>query len=152
MPCISFNPLNPILPPPTPPHPPSHTSTGFAALLRPPNLRPLLIGMSLMLFQQITGQPSVLYYAAAIFQSAGFASATEATKIAVILGVFKLIMTGMCAKVACSVGGLVSGGGALVGWYQGVCALVGWCKVCCQGGIARVTLPCVVDSSGRFKW
>lgn len=30
--------------------------------------QPLLVGTSLMLFQQITGQPSVLYYAAQIFQ------------------------------------------------------------------------------------
>ena len=36
---------------------------GPGALLQPQNLRPLLIGCSLMLFQQITGQPSVLYYA-----------------------------------------------------------------------------------------
>lgn len=72
-----------------------HPHTGYAALLRPPNVRPLLIGMSLMLFQQITGQPSVLYYAASIFQSAGFATASEATKTAVVLGLFKLLMTGM---------------------------------------------------------
>lgn len=79
-----------------------HTcSSGYAALLRPPNVRPLLIGMSLMLFQQITGQPSVLYYAATIFQRAGFATATEATKTAVLLGIFKLLMTGVwCACVA----------------------------------------------------
>ena len=68
--------------------------SGYAALLRPPNVRPLLIGMSLMLFQQITGQPSVLYYAASIFQRAGFATAAEATKTAVVLGLFKLLMTG----------------------------------------------------------
>ena len=36
--------------------------------------RPLLIGSSLMLFQQITGQPSVLYYANSIFEKAGFAA------------------------------------------------------------------------------
>jgi hypothetical protein len=36
--------------------------------------RPLLIGSSLMLFQQITGQPSVLYYANQIFEKAGFSS------------------------------------------------------------------------------
>lgn len=35
----------------------------FSELLRPRYRRPLAIGMSLMLFQQITGQPSVLYYA-----------------------------------------------------------------------------------------
>ena len=67
---------------------------GYAQLFRPPNLRPLLVGVSLMLFQQITGQPSVLYFAATIFQRAGFASATEATKTAVVLGIFKLLMTG----------------------------------------------------------
>lgn len=33
--------------------------------------------MSLMLYQQITGQPSVLYYASKIFEEAGFASGSE---------------------------------------------------------------------------
>ena len=37
--------------------------TGFLELFQGNNLRPLTIGMSLMLLQQITGQPSVLYYA-----------------------------------------------------------------------------------------
>lgn len=41
--------------------------------------------MSLMLFQQITGQPSVLYYATDIFQRAGFSSAAEATQADIIL-------------------------------------------------------------------
>ncbi|GBF98053.1 D-xylose-proton symporter-like chloroplastic [Raphidocelis subcapitata] len=55
--------------------------------------RPLLIGSSLMLFQQITGQPSVLYYAQQIFQRAGFASGAAAAEISVLLGAFKLAMT-----------------------------------------------------------
>lgn len=48
---------------------PTHSSyspsprTDFTELLRPRYRRPLAIGMGLMLFQQITGQPSVLYYA-----------------------------------------------------------------------------------------
>ncbi len=37
---------------------------GVVGLFRGRFLKPLLIGSSLMLFQQITGQPSVLYYAA----------------------------------------------------------------------------------------
>lgn len=41
---------------------------GIGALFSGRNLRPLLIGSSLMLFQQITGQPSVLYYATKIFE------------------------------------------------------------------------------------
>jgi len=53
----------------------SSGSGGFVALLTQPRYqRPLLIGSSLMLFQQITGQPSVLYYATQIFEKAGFAS------------------------------------------------------------------------------
>lgn len=70
-------------------------SGGFAALLRRENLKPLLIGMSLMVFQQITGQPSVLYYATRIFQDAGFAAAESATAVSVVLGIFKLVMTGV---------------------------------------------------------
>lgn len=47
-----------------------------------------------MLFQQITGQPSVLYYATEIFEKAGFASQADASKVSVGLGFFKLVMTG----------------------------------------------------------
>jgi sugar porter (SP) family MFS transporter len=67
----------------------------LSEVLRPENRRPLAIGLSLMLFQQITGQPSVLYYAAKIFQAAGFGEAAEATGVSIILGTFKLIMTGV---------------------------------------------------------
>lgn len=42
---------------------------------------------------QITGQPSVLYYASQIFERAGFATGQEAAGVAVILGAFKLLMT-----------------------------------------------------------
>ena len=47
-----------------------------------------------MLFQQITGQPSVLYYAADIFSKAGFSAGKDSTGVSVILGFFKLVMTG----------------------------------------------------------
>lgn len=62
-------------------------------------LKALIIGAGLVLFQQITGQPSVLYYAATIFQSAGFSAASDATKVSIILGLFKLIMTGVAVLV-----------------------------------------------------
>ena len=70
------------------------TTGGLKALFQGRNVRPLLIGSSLMLFQQITGQPSVLYYAAKIFKDAGFASDQDATRVSVVLGFFKLVMTG----------------------------------------------------------
>ena len=67
---------------------------GLQQLFSERNLPPLAIGMSLMLFQQITGQPSVLYYAAKIFKDAGFASDADATKVSAVLGFFKLLATG----------------------------------------------------------
>ena len=72
---------------------------GLTALFSKRNIRPLLIGSSLMLFQQITGQPSVLYYAAKIFKDAGFASDADATRVSVVLGFFKLVMTGLILVV-----------------------------------------------------
>ncbi|KAJ4971422.1 hypothetical protein NE237_004521 [Protea cynaroides] len=60
-----------------------------------PSLKAFVIGGGLVLFQQITGQPSVLYYAASILQSAGFAAAADAARVSVIIGVFKLLMTGI---------------------------------------------------------
>ncbi|CAI5504873.1 unnamed protein product, partial [Closterium sp. Naga37s-1] len=43
----------------------------------------------------VTGQPSVLYYAGSILQDAGFSAATDATRVSVLLGLFKLGMTGV---------------------------------------------------------
>nr|GMC60864.1 D-xylose-proton symporter-like 2 [Ipomoea batatas]GME11726.1 D-xylose-proton symporter-like 2 [Ipomoea batatas] len=62
-------------------------------------LKALTIGAGLILFQQITGQPSVLYYAAKIFQDAGFAAAADATRASIFLGLLKLIMTGVAVVV-----------------------------------------------------
>ena len=70
---------------------------GFLGLFRGRYARPLAIGSSLMLFQQITGQPSVLYYAADIFERAGFSAGKDATGVSVILGLWKLVMTGALA-------------------------------------------------------
>ena len=73
---------------------------GFVGLFKGRYLKPLTVGISLMLFQQITGQPSVLYYAADIFNKAGIDAGKDATGVSVILGVFKLVMTGLPASAA----------------------------------------------------
>jgi len=66
-----------------------------SALLAPRNRRALAVGSSLILFQQITGQPSVLYYASTVFQGIGFKSAAAAAQVSVGLGLLKLVMTGV---------------------------------------------------------
>ncbi|KAK4408779.1 D-xylose-proton symporter-like 3, chloroplastic [Sesamum angolense] len=67
----------------------------FLEVLQGPSLKAFIIGGGLVLFQQITGQPSVLYYAGPILQTAGFSAAADATKLSVVIGVFKLLMTGV---------------------------------------------------------
>ncbi|CAG7881979.1 unnamed protein product, partial [Brassica rapa] len=62
-------------------------------------LKALTIAGGLVLFQQITGQPSVLYYAPSILQTAGFSAATDATRISILLGLLKLVMTGVAIVV-----------------------------------------------------
>uniref|UniRef100_A0A1J3F192 D-xylose-proton symporter-like 1 n=1 Tax=Noccaea caerulescens TaxID=107243 RepID=A0A1J3F192_NOCCA len=62
-------------------------------------LKALIIAGGLVVLQQITGQPSVLYYAASILQTAGFSTAADATRISILLGVFKLVMTGVAVIV-----------------------------------------------------
>ncbi|KAM7258165.1 hypothetical protein ACFE04_013906 [Oxalis oulophora] len=72
----------------------------FWEVVQGPSLKALVIGGGLVLFQQITGQPSVLYYAGPILQSAGFSAAADATRVSVVIGLFKLVMTGIAvAKV-----------------------------------------------------
>ncbi len=79
-------------------------SNKIVELLTSPQLRkPFLIGTSLVLFQQITGQPSVLYYATKIFNDAGF-PLDSATAVSVLLGVFKLLMTFVSVGVVESAG------------------------------------------------
>lgn len=53
--------------------------------------RPLLIGCGLVFLQQVTGQPSVLYFATNIFKSAGFGSAAALSSV--FVGLVKLLAT-----------------------------------------------------------
>eukprot|EP00746_Dinoflagellata_sp_MGD_P088545 gnl/MRDRNA2_/MRDRNA2_35024_c0_seq1.p1 gnl/MRDRNA2_/MRDRNA2_35024_c0~~gnl/MRDRNA2_/MRDRNA2_35024_c0_seq1.p1 ORF type:complete len:538 (+),score=87.23 gnl/MRDRNA2_/MRDRNA2_35024_c0_seq1:140-1615(+) len=50
--------------------------------------RPLILSLGLVTLQQVSGQPSVLYYAEVVFRSAGIGS--EAT---VVMAIFKFLMT-----------------------------------------------------------
>merc|ERR1719305_1696833 len=53
--------------------------------------KPLGLGLMLVILQQVTGQPSVLYFANTIFQSAGFASASALSSSGI--GLVKLLAT-----------------------------------------------------------
>lgn len=76
----------------------------FSELFHGKCLKAIIIGGGLVLFQQITGQPSVLYYAATILESAGFSAASDATRVSILLGLLKLIMTGVAVVVVDKLG------------------------------------------------
>merc|ERR1712050_691170 len=53
--------------------------------------RPLFIGCGIVFLQQVTGQPSVLYFATNIFKSAGFGESAALSSVGV--GLVKLLAT-----------------------------------------------------------
>ncbi|KAM3921278.1 solute carrier family 2, facilitated glucose transporter member 10 [Leptodactylus fuscus] len=63
-----------------------------------------LIGLGLVLFQQLTGQPNVLYYASTIFRSVGFQSNSSAMLASVGLGIVKVLSTLVAMSCADKVG------------------------------------------------
>ena len=60
--------------------------------------RPLVAGLGLVLLQQVTGQPTVLYYAQSMFEASGMSTAT-ARYSDVIVGACKLLATLLCVPL-----------------------------------------------------
>uniref|UniRef100_A0A3B4FIX7 Solute carrier family 2, facilitated glucose transporter member 10 n=1 Tax=Pundamilia nyererei TaxID=303518 RepID=A0A3B4FIX7_9CICH len=66
----------------------------FYLFKRQDNMRTrTVIGLGLVLFQQFTGQPNVLFYASTIFHTVGFQSDSSAVLASVGLGLVKVIAT-----------------------------------------------------------
>jgi SP family galactose:H+ symporter-like MFS transporter len=61
--------------------------------------RPLIIGVGLAVFQQITGINTVIYYAPTIFQQAGLGSASAAILATAGVGVVNVLMTVVAIKL-----------------------------------------------------
>ena len=66
---------------------------GASELLTPRLRRPLIIGIGLAMFQQITGINTVIYFAPTIFQSAGLSSAATSILATAGVGAVNVIMT-----------------------------------------------------------
>jgi MFS transporter, SP family, galactose:H+ symporter len=76
-------------------HPPvlEKRHTPFRSIFEPSIRTPVLIGIGISIFQQITGINTVIYYAPRIFQYAGFASAETAILATVWVGAVNVVMT-----------------------------------------------------------
>jgi MFS transporter, SP family, galactose:H+ symporter len=70
-----------------------HQRAGAAELLAPRLRRPLIIGIGLAMFQQITGINTVIYFAPTIFQSAGLPSAATSILATAGVGAVNVVMT-----------------------------------------------------------
>lgn len=68
-------------------------SGGWRELLRPAVRMPLVIGVSLAIFQQATGINTVIYYAPTIFQFAGFSTAGMAIFASLAVAITNVVMT-----------------------------------------------------------
>lgn len=68
-------------------------SAALSALFAPRLRRPLVIGVGLAMFQQITGINTVIYFAPTIFQSAGMSSAATSILATAGVGAVNVIMT-----------------------------------------------------------
>jgi len=110
----------------------------------------LKIGLGLMLFQQITGQPSVLYYASDILSSAGFSGGGVAQLVAVGLGLFKLLATASSLPFIDSAGRrplLLLG----VGGLTGALVLLGFAAYSMSSGVTTlVGMPVAYASVGAL--
>ncbi len=69
------------------------TIAPWSALFDARGRRPLIIGVALAVFQQVTGINTVIYYAPTIFQSAGLSSASVSILATAGVGLVNVIMT-----------------------------------------------------------
>jgi len=76
----------------------------WSALLLPHVRKPLIVGVALAVFQQITGINTVIYYAPTIFQSAGMSSASVAILATAGVGLVNVIMTVVAMRLLDVVG------------------------------------------------
>ena len=77
---------------------------GWRELMNPDVRAPLIVGIGLAIFQQITGINTVIYFAPVIFQAAGISSASSAILATAGVGVVNVAMTLVAIRLIDKVG------------------------------------------------
>ena len=77
---------------------------GWRELLNPVVRGPLVVGIGLAIFQQITGINTVIYFAPVIFQAAGISSASSAILATAGVGVVNVAMTVVAIRLIDKIG------------------------------------------------
>ncbi|XP_024907054.1 solute carrier family 2, facilitated glucose transporter member 8 isoform X2 [Pteropus alecto] len=73
-----------------------HQGFHLAQLRRPSIYKPFIIGISLMVFQQLSGINAVMFYAETIFEEAKFKDSSLAS---VVVGIFQVLFTAVAALI-----------------------------------------------------
>ncbi len=112
----------------------------WSVLLEPRARMPLIVGIGLAVFQQITGINTVIYFAPTIFQKAGLSSASVSILATAGVGLVNVVMTFVAMRLLDSAGRrrlLLVG---LSGMLVTLLAVAGGFMAGMQGGLAWVTV------------
>jgi SP family galactose:H+ symporter-like MFS transporter len=125
-------------------------STPWSALLAPGARRPLIIGVALAVFQQVTGINTVIYYAPSIFQSAGMSSASVSILATAGVGLVNVIMTVVAMNLLDRVGRRALLLWGLAGMITMLVVLAAGFAVGTKGAVALITVVAVAVYVGFF--
>ena len=123
---------------------------GWADLLAPAMRRPLVVGIGLAMFQQITGINTVIYFAPTIFQSAGLPSASVSILATAGVGAVNVAMTLVAMWLIDRAGRRILLLVGLLGMAATLCVLGGAFFFGAGGGGAALTVAALAAYVGCF--
>ena len=120
---------------------------------------PLIVGIGLALFQQVTGINTVIYYAPVIFQSSGLSSASAAILATAGIGIVNVVMTVLAIWLVDRVGRRPLLLGGLLGMGVSLCLLASafmlghgrWLSLLTAGSLAAY-VGCFAIGLGPVFW
>jgi sugar porter (SP) family MFS transporter len=122
----------------------------WSALLAHGARRPLIIGVALAIFQQITGINTVIYYAPSIFQAAGMSSASVSILATAGVGLVNVIMTVVAMNLMDRAGRRALLLWGLAGMIIMLVVLSAGFAVGTKGAVALITVAAVAVYVGFF--
>jgi sugar porter (SP) family MFS transporter len=124
--------------------------TPWSALLARGARRPLIIGVALAVFQQVTGINTVIYYAPTIFRSAGLSSASVSILATAGVGLVNVIMTVVAMNLLDRAGRRALLLWGLAGMVAMLLVLAVGFAVGTKGAVALITVAAVAVYVGFF--
>jgi sugar porter (SP) family MFS transporter len=122
----------------------------WSALFSAHGRLPLILGVSLAVFQQITGINTVIYYAPTIFQSAGMSSASVSILATAGVGLVNVIMTVVAMRLMDRAGRRILLLTGLAGMIAMLLVLSAGFTLGSQGEVAYLTVASVALYVGFF--